>query len=261
MVVETTVVHGIATLKLNRPESLNALNLEMIDALRDATAAVAHDPSIRAVILAGAGNHFMAGGDLNWFRDQLHLPAEKRRPVFERVVADVQTSILNLRQMPKPVIARVQGAAAGFGLSLVLACDFAVAADSAYFTLAYRHIGLSPDGGSSWVLPRLVGLKKAAEIAMLGDRFTAAEALSMGLINKVVPREELDAATEALARRLATGPREALARTKSLLNQAATRTLAEGLSAEVDGFASCAALPDFDEGLAAFFDKRPANFS
>ena len=260
MVLDTRIDAGIATLTLNRPESLNALNLELIAARRDATARVAGDASVRAVVLRGAGEHFMAGGDLRWFRDQLHLPASERRLLFERVIGDVQASILQLRRMDKPVLASVRGAAAGFGLSLVLACDLAIAADNAYFTLAYRHIGLSPDGGASFMLPRSVGQKKAAEIAFLGERFDAASAAGMGLINRVVPAAELDAETDKLAHRLASGPRTAIARTKALLEASLQNSLAEQLVAEQRAFAESASLPDFDEGLAAFFDKRGACF-
>lgn len=260
-VLDLAVADGVATLTLNRPESLNALNLELIAALRDATARVAYDPAVRAVVIRGAGEHFMAGGDLKWFRSQLDHSAAERQAIYENVVESVQSVVLRLRRMDKPVIAAVRGAAAGFGLSLVLACDLAVASESAYFTLAYRHIALSPDGGATWTLPRLVGMKKAAEIALLGDRFDARAALDLGLINQVVAEAEFDAAVAKLARRLASGPREALGRTKALLQQAFETSFAEQLAVEQRDFAACAARPDFDEGLAAFFEKRAAKFS
>lgn len=260
-VLDLAVADGVATLTLNRPESLNALNLELIAALRDATARVEHDPAVRAVVIRGAGEHFMAGGDLKWFRSQLDHSAVERQAIYENVVESVQSVVLRLRRMDKPVIAAVRGAAAGFGLSLVLACDLAVASESAYFTLAYRHIALSPDGGATWTLPRLVGMKKAAEIALLGDRFDARAALDLGLINQVVAEAEFDAAVAKLARRLASGPREALGRTKALLQQAFETSFAEQLAVEQRDFAACAARPDFDEGLAAFFEKRAAKFS
>jgi len=260
-VLDLAVADGVATLTLNRPESLNALNLELIAALRDATARVEHDPAVRVVVIRGAGEHFMAGGDLKWFRSQLDHPAAERQAIYENVVESVQSIVLRLRRMDKPVIAAVRGAAAGFGLSLVLACDLAVASESAYFTLAYRHIALSPDGGATWTLPRLVGMKKAAEIALLGDRFDARAARDLGLINQVVGDAEFDAAVAKLARRLASGPREALGRTKALLQQAFETSFAEQLAGEQRDFAACAARPDFDEGLAAFFEKRAAKFS
>jgi 2-(1,2-epoxy-1,2-dihydrophenyl)acetyl-CoA isomerase len=209
----------------------------------------------------GAGEHFMAGGDLKWFREQLALPPVDRQPRFEALIADVHASILTLKGMHKPVIAAVQGAVAGFGLSLMMAADLVIAADNAYFTLAYRHIALSPDGGATWSLPRQVGLKQAMEIALLGDRFDASRARELGLINRVVPLEELAAESEKLAQRLATGPAEALARTKALLNQSLEQTLETQLVAEQHAFAACGVHPDFSEGLAAFFEKRPGRFA
>jgi 2-(1,2-epoxy-1,2-dihydrophenyl)acetyl-CoA isomerase len=146
-------------------------------------------------------------------------------------------------------------------MSLMMACDLVVAADDAYFTLAYSNIALSPDGGATWSLPRQVGLKQAMEIALLGDRFAAARACELGLLNRVVPAAELPAAAMALAQRLASGPTGALARTKALLNRSLATPLAEQLQAEQQAFAACAAEADFGEGLAAFFERRPAAYS
>lgn len=252
---------GIARITLNRPGALNALDREMIEDLRRITAAVEVDPDVRAVLVRGAGDHFMAGGDLKWFRDQLALPPRERQPLFERLIADVHASVLQIKRCPVPVVVAVQGAVAGFGLSLMLAADLAVAADSAYFTLAYRHIGLSPDGGATWSLPRIVGLRRAMEIALLGDRFDAARALELGLVNRVVPAAGLEEAAETLVRRLAEGPRAALAHTKALLNQSFTTSLESQLHGEQRAFAASAVEPDFAEGLAAFFEKRPARFA
>lgn len=250
---------GVLTLTLNRPESLNALNLAMIDDLRAATARAEHDPAVGALVICG-GEHFMAGGDLKWFHSQLDLPPAERQALFEQTIAAVHATTLQLRRMGKPVLASVSGAAAGFGLSLVLACDLALAADSAYFTLAYCHIGLSPDGGATWFLPRAVGAKRAAEIALLGDRFDAAQAQEWGLINRVVPAAELPAETAKLARRLAAGPRQALAHTKALLQASSGHSLAEQLFAEQGSFAACSVHPDFAEGLGAFLAKRKPVF-
>jgi len=254
------VSDNIATLTLNRPESLNALNLAMIDELRAASARAAVDPAVRAVIVRGAGEHFMAGGDLKWFREQLGVPPQERQPQFEQMIAAVHASVLSLKGMNKPVIAAVHGAVAGFGLSLMLAADLVVAADNAYFTLAYCHIALSPDGGSTWSLPRQVGLKQAMEIALLGDRFDAARARELGLVNRVVARAELEAEALNLAQRLAAGPAEALARTKALINQSLDNSLEAQLHAEQRAFAACGVHPDFSEGLSAFFEKRKPLF-
>ena len=252
---------AVATLTLNRPQALNALDLAMIDALAEASARAAFDREVRAVVLRGAGEHFMAGGDLKWFREQLALPPAERQARFSRLIGAVHASIEQLKTMEKPVVASVQGAVAGFGLSLMMAADLALAADDAYFTLAYCRIGLSPDGGATWSLPRLVGLRRAMEIALLGDRFDAARAGELGLVNRIVPRAQLADETAALAARLAAGPTAALARTKALLNASFTQPLSAQLVGEQHAFAACGAEPDFAEGLAGFFEKRPANFS
>ncbi|MEF8729848.1 MAG: enoyl-CoA hydratase-related protein [Accumulibacter sp.] len=259
--VSYEVSDHVAILTLNRPQALNALDLAMIEDLRETTARAAFAPEVRAVLLRAAGAHFMAGGDLRWFREQVTQPAGQRQMRFERVIADVHFAILNLKSMPKPVVVAVQGAVAGFGMSLMMACDLVVAADDAYFTLAYSNIALSPDGGATWSLPRQVGLKQAMEIALLGDRFDAARACELGLLNRVVPAAELPAVAMALAQRLASGPTGALARTKALLNQSLATPLAEQLQAEQQAFAACAAEADFGEGLAAFFERRPAAYS
>ncbi|MCM8612581.1 enoyl-CoA hydratase-related protein [Accumulibacter sp.] len=259
--VSYEVSDHVAILTLNRPQALNALDLAMIQDLRETTARAAFAPEVRSVLLRAAGEHFMAGGDLRWFREQVAQPAGERQMRFERVIADVHFAIINLKSMPKPVVAAVQGAVAGFGMSLMMACDLVVAADDAYFTLAYSNIALSPDGGATWSLPRQVGLKQAMEIALLGDRFAAARACELGLLNRVVPATELPAAAMALAQRLASGPTGALARTKALLNQSLATPLVEQLHAEQRAFAACAAETDFGEGLAAFFERRPAAYS
>lgn len=251
----------VARLTLNRPQSLNALNLDMIEALRLASARAEADPEVRAILVAGAGEHFMAGGDLKWFREQLALPPQERQPLFERTISDVHQTTLQLRRCGKPVVAAVRGAVAGFGLSLMLAADLALAAEDAYFTLAYCNIALSPDGGATWSLPRTVGAKRAAEIALLGDRFDACQALAWGLVNRVVAGDELLPQAEKLALRLAAGPAEALASTKRLLNESLGNGLAEQLHAEQRAFAACGVNVDFGEGLAAFFEKRRPRFA
>lgn len=250
----------IAVLTMNRPDALNALNRDMIDGLAEASAQAAADDAVRVLVVRGAGKHFMAGGDLKWFREEIDGRHPAIEPHFQRCLHDVHRTTRTLRKMGKPVIGAVQGAVAGYGLSLMLACDLALAADDAYFTLAYCHIGQTPDGGSTWALPRIVGARKAAELALLGDRFDARTAGDLGLVNRVVPLADLERETFALAERLAQGPQLALARTKALLNQSFSTSLDEQLDAEQASFARCAAEPDFAEGLAAFVEKRRANF-
>ncbi|MGQ0651853.1 MAG: enoyl-CoA hydratase/isomerase family protein [Betaproteobacteria bacterium] len=252
---------GVATLTLNRPKALNALDRDLTLALRDAVFAAEHDAGVRAVVIRG-GEHFMAGGDLKWFRSlvEQRSPAENR-VLFEGFIHEVHGVILSLRRMPKPVLASVRGAAAGFGMSLMMACDLALAADSACFTLAYTLIGASPDGGSTFSLPRIVGQKKAMEIALLGERFDAATAERLGLVNRVVPVAALDEETAKLAERLANGPTAVYGRTKALIQGSLNATLAAQLQAEAEAFAASAAEPDFKEGLAAFVEKRKPRFN
>ena len=251
----------IATLCLNRPGALNALDFDMVDALVAASAAVAGDSTVRVVVLAGEGRHFMAGGDIRSFAAELANGRDERRQRFQRMVEQVHAAIETLHRMPQILVGRVQGAVAGIGLSLACTCDLVVAADDAYFTSAYRHLALSPDGGATWTLPRLVGTRKAMEILLLGERFDAAEALRLGLVNRVVPAAELEGVVAALARKLADGPCLAQRNARRLVRSAAARTLSEQLEAEAVSFGQCAADADFDEGIAAFLEKRPPRFA
>lgn len=251
---------ALATLTLNRPDALNTLDLTMMDALVAHAGALAADPAVRCVVLRGAGRHFMAGGDLRTFAQQLDASPAARQAWFTRMVQGLHASIEHLRRMPAPVIASVHGAVAGFGLSLVGACDLAIAADDAYFASAYRNIALTPDGGGTYTLPRIVGLKKAMELLLLGERFDAQEALRLGLVNRVVPRESLAAATQVWVDAILTGPRLALAGVKRLLQQSSTSTLSEQLQAEATSFGACTATGDFVEGINAFLAKRPPHF-
>jgi 2-(1,2-epoxy-1,2-dihydrophenyl)acetyl-CoA isomerase len=251
---------AVATLTLNRPAALNALDRTLMEALADAIAGVAADDSLRVLIVAGAGKHFMAGGDLRYFASELAKPDAERAAFFRRLLARLHGAIEMLQRMPQIAIAQVHGAVAGFGLSLMCACDLAVAADNAYFSAAYRHIGLSPDGGGTYSLPRLVGVRKALEILLLSERFDAAEALRLGLVNRVVAPDQLAATVTQLAGDFARGPALALRNTKRLVRASLERTLSEQLDAEAASFAACATSADFAEGLDAFFARRPAKF-
>ena len=230
---------AVFEITLNRPEILNAVNRETIAALAAAVAEAGDDRAARAVLLRGAGTHFCAGGDITMFAELIRLTPAERQKALYGIVDTLHPLLVRMRHMPKPVVAAVQGAAAGFGLSLVLAADLALAAEEAVFTSGYIHLGTSPDGGMTATLPRIVGLKHAAELMLLGDRFNARRALELGLINRVVPPEKLAAETAALATRLAAGPTQAYARTKALLQA----TLGDGFDAqlrrETENFASC----------------------
>jgi 2-(1,2-epoxy-1,2-dihydrophenyl)acetyl-CoA isomerase len=251
---------GVATITLNRPKVLNALDGAMAEALAEALYAAERDAGVRAVLLTGAGGGFMAGGDIRTFHGWLDTPKAEIGGRFEHLIHDFHQTLVLMRRLPKPIVARVHGPVAGAGMSLLMACDLAVAAEDAFFTLAYCHLGTSPDGGSTWFLPRHVGMKKAAEMALLGDRFGAAEALRLGLVNEVVPAAELEARAAALAQRLASGPAAAYAATKRLLQQSLNTSFESQLQAEAEAFARCAASDDFAEGVRAFVEKRPPRF-
>ncbi len=245
----------VATLTLDRPDSLNALTVPVKVALREALASLAADRSVRAVILTGAGRAFCAGQDL----------AEREQPDAAPLEVEVRERynpiIRTLRSMDQPVIAAVNGVAAGAGASLAFACDIRLAADDARFVLAFGRIGLVPDSGATWFLPRLVGSAKAAELALIGDPVDAAEALRLGLVSRVVPGDRLMAEARALADRLAQGAPLALSLAKSALQRSLTIDLDEALEGEAKLQGIAGASADHAEGLAAFREKRPPRFT
>ena len=245
---------ALVHLQLNRPAALNALDLPLARALADASAALVDDASVRAVVLSGAGRGFCAGGDVRLMRaDPVNVARE--------LIAAVHEAVANLNRLRVPVLASVHGVVAGAGVSLLLAADLAIAADTTRFNLAYVNIGTSCDGGSSWALPRVVGLRKAFEIAMLGETIDAAQALQLGLVNRVVPAAELEAQTALLAQQLARGPTQALGEIKQLLRASQQATLHAQLDAEAQAFLRCAASADFSAALDAFAARRPPQFS
>ncbi len=253
---------GICNVVFNRPKSLNAINSEMVAGLAEIFGKIASDKTIRCVVVHGAGDHFMAGGDIKSFKETLDTNPDEAtmRAHFTGLLDDVHEVINTMRNLPQPILASVRGAAAGAGVSLMLACDMVIAADSAFFTLAYCHLGVSPDGGSTHALPRTVGSKRAFEIALLGDRFDAETAERWGLINRVVSADDLEPQTEILAARLANGPSHAYAKTKALLNASLGNSLENQLRAETEAFVDCTITADFAEGVHAFVEKRPSKF-
>ncbi len=254
--------HGaVLEIILNRPEVLNAVDRETIAALAAAAAEAAEDKTARAVLLRGEGAHFCAGGDIRMFGELIRLSAEDRRKALYQIVDGLHPLLMRLRDMPKPVVAAVRGAAAGFGLSLVLAADLAIAAEDAVFASGYIQLGTSPDGGMTMTLPRTVGLKRAAELMFLGERFDARQALELGLVNHVVAAAALTDEAGALAARLACGPTQAYARGKALLQASVGQLLDAQLKHEAENFAACAATADFVEGVRAFLEKRRPNFT
>jgi 2-(1,2-epoxy-1,2-dihydrophenyl)acetyl-CoA isomerase len=247
-----------ARLELNRPDKLNAwdaqLGLDLLAALTD----VAGDPGVRAVLVTGAGRAFSSGADL---RDGPVGGEDAAQHVYQVLTERYHPIIRAVREMPKPVVAAVNGAAAGIGLSLALACDLVVAAESAYFLLAFVNIGLVPDGGSSLLVPTRVGFARAAEMAMLGERIAAGEALEWGLINRVWPNDEFAARAEELLARLADGPTRSYAGTKRQLNSWLYQRMDEQLELEAQVQREMASSGDFAEGLKAFADKRQPRFT
>ena len=247
-----------AKVELNRPERMNAWSDQFSLDLRAAIREVTDNPDIRAVAITGAGRAFSSGFDLKEAADRADGgPIEVYRLLTERY----HPLITGLRLMPKPVVAAVNGAAAGIGLSLALACDLVVAAESAFFQLAFVNIGLVPDGGSSLFVPARVGFTRAAELAMLGERLDARSALDWGLINRVWPDAEFASQADALLDRLASGATRSYAGTKRELNQWLYAQMDAQLELEAGIQRELAASGDFAEGLAGFLAKRPPRFS
>ena len=259
--VALDVVDGLATITLDRPDALNAWNAALGEQLLDAVRRVADDEAVRAVLVRGAGRAFSSGADLKDLtgREDALTPAghvDLRTTLVERY----HPIIAGIRHMPKPVVAAVQGPAVGIGLSLALACDLVVAGESAYFLLAFVNIGLVPDGGSSLFVPSRVGFARASEMAMLGERVDARQALEWGLVNRVAADDALAAEASALGRRLADGPTRSYAGTKRQLNAWLYRGMDAQLELEAEVQQEMAATGDFAEGVAAFVERRQAAF-
>jgi 2-(1,2-epoxy-1,2-dihydrophenyl)acetyl-CoA isomerase len=252
---------AVATLTMNRPAARNAFSDAMRHELVETLHSLELDPEVRCLVLRGAGDHFMAGGDVKGMYSAIQLPPEEIRKRFVLRIHDLHPIMFAMRRMPKPIIASVRGAAAGAGVSMALACDLVIAAESSFFTLAYCRIGTSPDGSSTYFLPRAVGLKRAMEITLLGDRFGAREAAAMGMINFVVPDDALDAETTKLAQRLAEGPTHVYGNAKKLLYRSFENDFEAQLQMEAESFADCAAREDFREGVTAFVEKREPKFT
>ncbi len=251
------VADGIATITLNRPERLNAIDTAAARALAEAARAVTRAAGVRAIVLKGAGRAFVAGGDVAEFGAD---PA-RAAAVVDEILDAAHAAILALHQHDAPVIASVQGVAAGAGFSLVLGADLAVAAEGTRFVLAYDRIGAPPDCGMTWFLARKLGAGRAAELMYLSAELGAEEARALGLLTRVVPANRLEAETDALAARVAAGPTRAFGAFKRGLARASAATLADQLEAERAAFAAVTRTADFAEGTAAFLGRRKAAFT
>jgi len=249
------IVDAVATITLDRPDALNALTVALKEELLAALTAVTADDSVRAIVLTGAGRAFCAGQDL---RERLEPDAE---PLETEIRLRYNPLIRAMRGLPKPIVGAINGIAAGAGAALAFACDIRIAAESASFVLAFGRVGLIPDSGATWLLPRLVGGAKALELALMNDPLSAADAERFGLVARVVPGEALAAEAHALAIRLAAGAPRALALTKRALDLGWAADLDEQLETEAVLQGEAGATADHAEGIAAFLERRPPRFT
>jgi 2-(1,2-epoxy-1,2-dihydrophenyl)acetyl-CoA isomerase len=245
---------GVATLTLNRPDAFNALNLTLGRDLFHATLEVDDDPGVRAVVITGTGKAFCAGGDVKGFADNL----DRIGALIKELTTYLHGAISRLCRSDKPVIMAINGVAAGGGMSLALAGDLVLAAESARFTMAYSKIAATPDGSSSYYLPRLIGLRRAMELYFTNRVLTAREAHEWGLITRVVPDAELASAAQTLARELAQGPTKAFGGAKRLFHQATWESLETQMELEAQAIAASGRTEDFRAGVTAFANKQPA---
>jgi 2-(1,2-epoxy-1,2-dihydrophenyl)acetyl-CoA isomerase len=247
---------GVATITLDRPDAFNALNLTLARELFAAVLQVDEDPAVRCVVITGAGRAFCGGGDVKEFADGL----PRIGVLIKELTTYVHGAVSRLVRTPKPVLTAVNGVAAGGGLSLALAGDLVLAAESARFTMAYSRIAATPDGSSTYWLPRLIGLRRATELFYTNRVLSAREALEWGLVTRVAPDGELMDATRKLAEELAQGPTLALGRGKLLFHASTTESLETQMELESQSIAQSGHTEDFAEGVRAFAAKRPPSF-
>jgi 2-(1,2-epoxy-1,2-dihydrophenyl)acetyl-CoA isomerase len=251
------VHHSIARLTLNRPEASNAIDLALATALGEATAEIAATEGVRVVLLSGAGKRFCAGGDVRSFADSADALGDE----LAAVLAELHPAVELLAALDAPVVAAVQGSAAGAGLALVAGADLVVAAASTKFVMAYTGLGLVPDGGSTWYLPRVIGLRRALDLALTNRVLSADEACDWGLVTRVVPDADLSDTVEALVATLAAGAARALGSAKQLMRASLATTLEAQLAHEATRMTLAGGSADGREGVAAFVEKRPPAFT
>ena len=252
------VTDGVARLTMNRPDRLNSFNVQMHLELRAAIHQVSKDSTARVFVLTGAGRGFCAGQDLG---DRAVAPGAQGVDLGESIENHYKPLVLALRRLQMPVIAAVNGVAAGAGANVALACDLVIAKKSASFVQPFNKLGLVPDSGGTWYLPRLVGMARAMGLALLGDKLSAEQAQQWGLIWRCVDDDEFDAAVDSLSRQLAAAPTRGLARTKEAIYASSRNSLEEHLNLERDFQRELGRSRDYAEGVAAFIEKRPAKFT
>lgn len=250
------IQNAIATITLNRPESMNAMNEALLAELAEVTEAVQHDNQVRAVLLRGEGPLFCVGGDIKFFYDNKDIASDD----IKKVVNNINRAVTACLTMPKPVLACVHGSVAGAGLSLILAADLVIAEENTKFTTAYSGIGISPDGAMSYTLPRIVGLRKAMELIMLAEVFDAQKALALGIINYTSSADTLLEKTKKILTRLVSAPTYAFGQIKQQVNQAQQNSLKDQLTLEANSFAQCYATEDFKNGVESFLKKSRPTF-
>ena len=252
----TQLHENILEIAINRPEAYNALNLDVMVMLSDALASAATDAAIKGVMLTGTGKAFCSGGDLKWISQQV----ADAGATLHRLAPQFHIAITEIRRMGKPVVAAINGIAAGGGFSLALACDFRVMAESAVLRQAYTSSGLSIDGGGTFALPRLVGLARALEIAAFDQPISSAQALAWGLVTKVVPDDKVVEESLSMLHGLARSALHSFAWSKRLLSESLNNTLETQLELERQGISDCARHPNGQEGITAFVEKRKPVF-
>jgi 2-(1,2-epoxy-1,2-dihydrophenyl)acetyl-CoA isomerase len=256
VLIDWDAERGIATLTLNRPEVLNAISVDVAESLRDQARTLPDRAGLRCVVLCGAGRAFVAGGDLGGFAADFDQAGD----VAARILDAMHEVLQIFAGLDAPVLASVKGVAAGAGLALVAACDLVIAAEGTRFLTAYDRIGASPDCGSTYYLPRVMGPRRSAQFYLLGETLDTQEAQRLGLVSHRVEAGQLEAETAQLAAKLAAGPTAAFGRFKRLMASSLDRGLADQLAAEKEQFIAGSRTGDFREGISAFLQKRPAKF-
>jgi 2-(1,2-epoxy-1,2-dihydrophenyl)acetyl-CoA isomerase len=251
------VADGVARIRFNRPQALNAIDEALARAFLAACREIASRSDVRVVVLSGEGKGFMAGGDVA----RMVQTTPSADTLVDTLLDCIDPALLHLTDLPAPVVASVHGAVAGAGVGIMLAADLAIAADDTRINLGYAAIGATPDATATWALPRVVGLRRSLEMALLSDTYGASDALALGLVNRVVPRAELASATDAIVRRLASGPTLAYGRIKKLLRGSFDRTMEQQMGSERMAFREICGTADFKEGTLAFVTKRRPNFT